>query len=1316
MNNRRHRFAIHKIHFIFPAILILAVAALAIHHFINVGIIFAAGNAGTGGGEAIRPGCTWELAVSHCTEATWRYYSINTDSGPGTTHATKNVQGTADGAVIVGTVDPTAPGGVVSGCARAGGYWRYALVSNKDWVNDAGIPFSQGDQVGIGSIGGGSAVEHSNMWGDGGREQYSANPRSGGGGSDWNYVKQQFDQAIAKGYLTTGIKWDAASRLGWFCAEPPSPPDPIPPVPTFACSEYGTYTSNYGRTYAEAAVQNLSALYGSHTAATDVNTSAVQGRYKKDITGQHWKVTSAGSDRQDGPNDDTTKVYARPGDSIQFRHTLCWGNQNVTGNQDFNYGVSRNSQNTVAGENWWNKRNTFQILAKTNDQVNNSHAFDGANGSSSFINTGWYTIKQATSSFNSSTVGSGRNITGSGFSGGKTYRSNEVMTTAWGARFFSPTSDNYGSSPRYSCQTNNFLSDKYVLPGFQIPGFGQSMANCKSQAIAQSDVGVKISQELQANIVKSWVARKTTVSGTCACSIKKTGCAGCSAGSYSAKETGTKEHYLGSTVTFSEKSDSEWQSRKAVVNPAGTIHTHVPHWGTRSMDDWWLPTSSTGGGSGDNANKPHGAHYEDYDAALGGGGSWGDGRYNGGCYYTTCSDNCNHNRVTIETAPREYTYDVYGNVTSTTIYSLTFYCTQNVVVTGRDGTTTASHQENYSVTKTKAYNRSGSWGYPYRSRNYGDVRKTAEVYTPYNYTTSVSTTIPTSPVYVGEQVKVSANVSFNPRSSEHVSTTSYATISKPTKIQFVQFAVPESTYWTEEGIIDASGNRFSIDAIGGKVDSTQDACGYYAAIRQGDCVVVDDSLMNTTTYNNQGNYSGERKTFGSYTRTAPDMAQYPAGTKYCVAVAVFPSDSYDAPKATSISYGQVEGPGMSTSGAYWNVSGLTCRTLAKKPNFQIWGAGVYTGNGIRSSISKKDVGANFGKVDFNATGLFGSWSEFTAIAGREITNFASGATLGYKKYNLSAANGGYQGDVNSYSHCKDLSVLSAKHDGCDAVGSVGNSGISANANILLNRIEARYNSDKTFNRRGSVGSINDYQLLNNDSTSFHYASLNGGGSMNSISFPKSTDYTTNNTYVTYVDGDLYINGNICYGNGSGCNNVTNTIRQQDTGGTTYEATSQIPQSLIIVNGNINIDESVTRIDSWLIARNGNINTCTKLINGVRRPLKIGEIYIDPNDNAEYRDGVGYLNSGICKDTLIINGPVFARSLELVRTAGAWSGGGQEYNGDVRDRNYTDPTSNGSVAPAEIFNLRADAYLWAYNQAQRFSEAVVTYTRELAPRY
>ena len=118
-----------------------------------------------------------------------------------------------------------------------------------------------------------------------------------------------------------------------------------------------------------------------------------------------------------------------------------------------------------------------------------------------------------------------------------------------------------------------------------------------------------------------------------------------------------------------------------------------------------------------------------------------------------------------------------------------------------------------------------------------------------------------------------------------------------------------------------------------------------------------------------------------------------------------------------------------------------------------------------------------------------------------------------------------------------------------------------------------------------------------------------------------------------------------------------------------------------------VKENVNQIDAWLVT-DGNVNTCT-----------------------EFTIGSG--SSEQCTNPLIINGPVVAKSLSLNRTAGANPGSGAEDTSNVLYKNLA---NDGSVTPGEIFNLRPDTLYWAYGQSQRFSQANVTYTRELAPRY
>ena len=114
-----------------------------------------------------------------------------------------------------------------------------------------------------------------------------------------------------------------------------------------------------------------------------------------------------------------------------------------------------------------------------------------------------------------------------------------------------------------------------------------------------------------------------------------------------------------------------------------------------------------------------------------------------------------------------------------------------------------------------------------------------------------------------------------------------------------------------------------------------------------------------------------------------------------------------------------------------------------------------------------------------------------------------------------------------------------------------------------------------------------------------------------------------------------------------------------------------------------LKDTVERMESWLIA--DEIYTCDprsgyKAANDPSNPLTKNTI-----------------NSGNCNKQLVVNGPVITKKLHLFRTGGG------------------DGSSNNALA-SEIFYLGPEAYLWSYNQAQRFSQATTTYQREVAPRY
>lgn len=123
---------------------------------------------------------------------------------------------------------------------------------------------------------------------------------------------------------------------------------------------------------------------------------------------------------------------------------------------------------------------------------------------------------------------------------------------------------------------------------------------------------------------------------------------------------------------------------------------------------------------------------------------------------------------------------------------------------------------------------------------------------------------------------------------------------------------------------------------------------------------------------------------------------------------------------------------------------------------------------------------------------------------------------------------------------------------------------------------------------------------------------------------------------------------------------------------TMHSISDLPQVVIIAK-KIIINRDVTNVDAWLIAKNddgsGSIQTCDEEGKAISQ----------------------------CTKKLVVNGPVMTNKLYLRRTFGSGDGAT-------------------SGEPAEVFNLRADAYLWAFNRASINGRIQTVYTTELPPRF
>lgn len=316
-------------------------------------------------------------------------------------------------------------------------------------------------------------------------------------------------------------------------------------------------------------------------------------------------------------------------------------------------------------------------------------------------------------------------------------------------------------------------------------------------------------------------------------------------------------------------------------------------------------------------------------------------------------------------------------------------------------------------------------------------------------------------------------------------------------------------------------------------------------------------------------------------------------------------------------------------------SKAACVVVGKRPTFQVHGGDVSVGRYFegdeRSDVASNvrgSVTAKFGSI--NKT--FGSWVEYGIFAPGVVSGVASASGL----------EGGYDGSVASNQSL--WSKLTFANTGEEMghytnVTGMGKATTMADYFIQGREVVKDLVSENTISFRGD------------DVVNGLYTKTNGNITLEASVLEKGKMVILN-----VPDGVVTINGNLSYAGG------------------TYSSVGEIPQ-LIIVAKNIVINDTVTSIDAWLLAQDGEkkggtITTCQ---------------HTPP------------LTSEMCNSPLRVNGPVVAKDLQLRRTGGAGVG---QASGDA----------------AETFNLRADTYLWGYNEGRSALRAETTYTTELPPQF
>ncbi len=358
---------------------------------------------------------------------------------------------------------------------------------------------------------------------------------------------------------------------------------------------------------------------------------------------------------------------------------------------------------------------------------------------------------------------------------------------------------------------------------------------------------------------------------------------------------------------------------------------------------------------------------------------------------------------------------------------------------------------------------------------------------------------------------------------------------------------------------------------------------------------------------------------------------------------------------------------------YWRIYNASCRTIAKKPSAAVWNGSLMTMGGIKTSLSPRyntqamndnGVGGNDELIPTSSGGdrtLYGSWSEHLDVIGKLDVGHGSGSTL-------------YKGSEQKLTLFPDNVNLTISNADSEGEAKLGFSQIQKNS--------AYHTKLNTFLR-------DNVNFTETTSPVRRYKLSTSAEVMNKVN-----SNMTDTTIIVYNGSEpLKIDKNIVYHNPvNGYGNI-------------YD----LPQVLIFSNKDIQITDDVTRIDAWLIT-DGTLDTCSN-----KSSIYMGE-QTDSNhyDAAATVYGIGGVQT--CSKQLVFNGPVIAHGLKLNRTFGAdpLASIGKNYQATFETNSTDDSTKE---APAEIFNLRADTYLWAYAQAGRYDSSYTeSYSRELPPRY
>ncbi len=422
------------------------------------------------------------------------------------------------------------------------------------------------------------------------------------------------------------------------------------------------------------------------------------------------------------------------------------------------------------------------------------------------------------------------------------------------------------------------------------------------------------------------------------------------------------------------------------------------------------------------------------------------------------------------------------------------------------------------------------------SEESGPAIASSSVQIPYNYMLTAGAEIDGDKIFAGEVMTLSSGWVNVEKKYNNLTKYSYATIVPNAKAQLISFV---STY-------DRTGS-------GSVVTGNSNLCVAVYGSSRCETLAEDNNL----TLNSNGDLEGETRhgVFGGQ-YNAFDVS---AGNYICFAVGVYPYTS-----GADNNLNNLNGDGN------WYLSNASCKIVAKKPTFGVYGAGLYSVSNINAlNASKRNLYPNYVSQGAGDAMVFGSFVEQNLVLrGTTNTVASGGATIGGSK----ELDGGF---------CKYRTPLSFANYGLTGVicgaaynGKVGEMLGSSTAGLGATKSRANYvdyllPADTMANiESGNIVNLNsDYKVLSKNSNSnIRYSVSNGSMRLLGGTIEPGVTHI-----VKSKSGDVTIAGDIYYADAS------------------YKTISEIPK-LIIYAKNITIDCSVKEVDAILIAT-GKINTC-----------------------------------------------------------------------------------------------------------------------------